>query len=258
VKKIHQKPSSRPRKRKKQKEQKSGDTGVRVAVLRRWQRLLQDNRFDDRVTALCQQYDLNDYLPIGKSAQGVFTGTLPIWAQRFQQEVIAAGEGIHEGDRPTGADFSARLSKVVETLKREFALGAEFDGPLRRHILWNDTLQLLTTDRLIISGPIVWRTTDRSGIPHVQIEVTPLTSIKDVERLWPIVQKQLREAFPHQNKRPRSTLDEDRLQFILEKRKQEKWTFPQIAQAWQEYSGQPTTHEAVRKAYERARSKSGR
>jgi len=245
----------KPQKRQKPKEQKPEQRGVRNAVLIRWRRLQADDVFDDRVNALCRQYDLNNYLPTGKVAQGVVTGT-PFTARErsFIQSEIAAGTAIPEGDRPIGEDFSSRLSKVAETLKREFALSADFEWLLRRYILWNDTQRLPT----IGSGPTVSTTADHDGKPHVFIEVTPLTSIKDVARLWPIVQKQLRKAFPHYNTRQRSTLDEKRLQFILEKREQEKLTFPEIATAWKKESGQPTAPGAMRKAYHRFRRASGR
>jgi hypothetical protein len=164
----------KPQKRQKRKEQKPERIGVREAVLLRWQRLQADDAFDDRVTALCRQYDLNNYLPTGKVAQGVITGTpFTAWERSLVQDEIAAGRAIPEGDRPVGEDFSSRLSKVVETLKREFALSADFDWLLRRHILWNDTQHLPTTD-LTIPGPTVQTTTDCYGTPHVLIEVTPL------------------------------------------------------------------------------------
>jgi hypothetical protein len=250
--KARQKTSARPKK------QNSKHTGARTAVLLRWQRLVADNSFDDRVTALCAEYDLNDYLPVGRPAKWVIIGNpddFPEGEKPRNQDLVASGQGIMEGVRAEGEDYPARLRKVISLFKRDFNLSADFDWLLQRYILWGDAPEHP------VGGPTVETSWDEYGVPHLKIEITPLTSIADIHELWPIVQKKISVLFPHQDKRSRTTLDENRLAFIVEQRERKDLpstpTFAQIAAAWQKKTRQPTTADAVRKAYNRAR-KSGR
>src|SRR5712692_1749650 len=111
---------------------------------------------------------------------------------------------VGEGDRPEGEDYSSRLRKVITKLKRKFNLSSDFDWLLKNYILWGGEL------KRPVSAPWVERTQDEFGWPHVKIEITPFTTIRDVQKLWPKVRRILREAFPPQPL-PRETLDEERL-----------------------------------------------
>lgn len=248
----------KPQKQEQEKEWKPKRIGVRDAVLKRWKQLQTGRVFDDRVSALCKQHDVNAYLPTGKPGVGVMTGEpWTMWEKMLYQEEIEAGRVISEGDRHEGEDYATRLSTVIATLKREFNLGREFDGLLCRYILWNDLNDAAVQCRIPILGSRVQTIRDHYGTPHVLVEVTPLTSVKDVERLWPAVKKALRTAYPTST-RLRATQDLDRLEFIVEKHEQECWSFSRIAHAWQEKTKTPTTKGAVISAYNRYRKSSVR
>ena len=146
---------------------KNSEPGTKAGVLRRWQRLLKNDHFDDRVTALCKEYDLTEYLPVEKLGQGTFTGGGPVAMQAFRKVTLSNGQDKDEGIRPSGEDFGSRLSKAVVALRQEFNLSPDFDALLRYYILWGESPK--NPD----AGPQVEVTLDQYDTPHVKIEITP-------------------------------------------------------------------------------------